>query len=472
MRRVPPALAVATVLAALLAALRIGRESLWLDEGFSVALASQPWATWWRHVAAHEANMCAYHALLKVWIALGDGEAFVRALSALFAVATVPVQYFLARKLCGARVASVAALLLAGHVYLVRYGQDARAYAMVLFLSSLSSLLLVRALETPSARRWLAYALAGALLLHAHILGVLILAGHAAGVALFQPRSRWPRALAGFVVVGALSSPLFSFFVRHRGAGNIAWVPPPSVHQVLNVASDLAGMGAMPAIYLVALVAAVAAWRRDGIDQGSGTAAIWLALPPAALLALSLGVRPMFQAAYLIGVLPALTLLGAFGLTRLADRWLRVAAVAAVAASVGSLVWWYGADHKEDWRSAVAYVAAQSQPGDGLVILPPDLRFPVDYYLRRAPGAEQRIAPLYPAIPWGQMGDWDQFVSEAIERQPSVAAIARGRLWVLTPRDVHVPDARAPGLLAELAALGYRTDERRFFEIDVRLLSR
>src|SRR3954469_4676004 len=126
MRRVPVALAAATLLAALLTGLRIGRESLWLDEAFSVALVSQGWDAWWRHVTAHEANMCAYHVLLKLWIRLGDSEPFLRCLSALFAVAAIPVQYLLARRLCGPRVAATAVVLLATHVYLVRYGQEAR----------------------------------------------------------------------------------------------------------------------------------------------------------------------------------------------------------------------------------------------------------------------------------------------------------------------------------------------------------
>jgi hypothetical protein len=70
------------------------------------------------------------------------------------------------------------------------------------------------------------------------------------------------------------------------------------------------------------------------------------------------------------------------------------------------------------------------------------------------------------------MGDWDLVVKEVVGRQPIAAERARGRLWVLTPRDVHVPDPRSSKLLADLAALGYRSVERRFFPIDIRLLDR
>jgi mannosyltransferase len=457
---------VAVLLAASLVGLRIGRESLWLDEGFSVELVSQSWSLFWRHVSAHEANMVAYHSLLKLWVALGDSEAFLRLLSALFGVGAVAVQYRLGRRLCGERVAAGAALLLALHVYFVRYGQEARAYEMVLFFSALSSLMLVRALDEPSPWRWLAYGLTGALLLHTHILGGLILLAHALGVALLQPRTRWPGAVLGFLLTGVLSAPLLWFFVTHRAAGNIAWVPAPSLHQVANTLSDLLGMGAMPAIYLLAFV--LAAKHRD---RGVATAAIWLVVPVVSLLVISLAVRPMFVASYLIGVLPALTLVGAYGLTRLAGRWLRVAAMAVVLASAASLGWWYFADHKEDWRGATIYVASQAQPGDGLVMLPPYLRFPVDYYVGRA-GAAPKLEPVFPAIPWGQIGDWDLNVKEMQQRQPTADELAKhSRLWVLQPRGIHVPDPRAQNLLAELAARGYRSTGRQFFEIDLQLLS-
>jgi mannosyltransferase len=458
---------VAVLLAASLVGLRIGRESLWLDEGFSVELVSQSWSLFWRHVSAHEANMVAYHTLLKLWVALGDSEGFVRLLSALFGVGAVAVQYRLARRLCGERVGAGAALLLALHVYFVRYGQEARAYEMVLFLSALSSLMLVRALDQPSPWRWLAYGLTGAVLLHTHILGALILLAHAVGVALLQPRSRWPGALLGYVVTGVLSAPLGWFFVTHRAAGNIAWVPAPSLHQVANTLSDLLGMGAMPVVYLVAFV--LAAKHRD---RGVATAAIWLVVPVVSLLVISLAVRPMFVAAYLIGVLPALTIVGAYGLARLAERWLRAVAVVVGLASAVSLGWWYFADHKEDWRGATLYVANQAQPGDGLVMLPPYLRFPVDYYVQRA-DATAKLDPTFPAIPWGQIADWDLNVREMQQRQPSVDELAKHpRLWVLEPRGIHVPDPRAQNLLADLAARGYRSSERQFFEIDVRLLER
>lgn len=455
------------LLAASLVGLRIGRESLWLDEGFSVELVSQSWSLFWRHVSAHEANMVAYHSLLKLWVALGDSEAFLRLLSALFGVGAVAVQYRLARRLCGERVAAGAALLLALHVYLVRFGQEARAYEMVLFLSALSSLMLVRALDRPSVWRWLAYGLGGALLVHAHVLAGLILFAHAVGVAWLWPRARWPGAVFGFVVTLALSVPLLWFFVTHRAAGNISWVPPPSLPQVANTLSDLLGMGAMPALYLLAFV--LAAKQRD---RGVATATIWLAVPVVSLLVISLAVRPMFVAQYLVGVLPALTIVGAYGLGRLAGRWLRVAAIAVVLASAGSLGWWYFADHKADWRGATLHLAGQARPGDGLVLLPPYLRFPVDYYVARA-GAGQKLAPVYPAIPWGQIADWDLNVREMQERQPSVDELAKHpRVWVIQPRGIHVPDPRAQNLLAELAARGYRSTGRAFFEIDVQLLQR
>ena len=57
--------------------------------------------------------MGLYYVLLHGWIALGDSEFTVRALSAIFAVATIPVVYGLTRRIFRGRAALTAALLLA-----------------------------------------------------------------------------------------------------------------------------------------------------------------------------------------------------------------------------------------------------------------------------------------------------------------------------------------------------------------------
>lgn len=480
-------LALCTALAAVLTAFHLGHESLWLDEAFSLALVSQPWSGLWRFLTAQEANMSAYHLLLKPWVALvGDGEAPLRALSALFAVATLPVQYLLARRLGGPRVAAIAAVLLASHLFFVRYAQEARAYAMVCFFSALSSLLLLRALAVPAWSRWLAYAVSGALLVHCHILGALILLAHAAGVVLFQPRAAWPRALCGFLSLTLLTLPLLSFFVRHRDSGIVSWVPRLSLHGFAVVLHDLSGKGGVSALFVLGVVLAVRgaaaarpASRSDEIPltpatPGAALAGLWFALPLAVLFFVSLLVRPLFQPAYLIGTLPAVTILAACGLARLTGRAARAVLLLWLPACAASLSTWYFLDQKTAWREAVAHIAAHAAPGDGVLVLPPYLRPTVDYYVARA-GQAPALTPVFPAIPWGHAVQWDYFEAQILRGVLDPEALAgRGfrTLWLLSPKEMHTPDAQLPALLQVLAAHGYRATPQPFYQVEVTRLTR
>ena len=80
-----------STLAAFLAVVFLSRESMWLDEAFSVKLAEADWATLWAWLSESEANGSLYYALLHVWLELGQSELVVRGLSVVGAVATIPL---------------------------------------------------------------------------------------------------------------------------------------------------------------------------------------------------------------------------------------------------------------------------------------------------------------------------------------------------------------------------------------------
>src|SRR3974377_1043484 len=86
--------ALVATISALGAALRfhdLGRRSLWFDEGVSVGIARLDWYNFARILWGREANMALYYLVLRLWLQLGGEEAFIRSLSVVFAVATIPV---------------------------------------------------------------------------------------------------------------------------------------------------------------------------------------------------------------------------------------------------------------------------------------------------------------------------------------------------------------------------------------------
>jgi mannosyltransferase len=125
---------------------RIGATGLWLDEAFSVWMGRQPVGQMLGWLTRIDQHPPLYYLLLHLWMCLGDGEAVVRALSALCSTLTIPVIYLLGRRLAGHGVGLLAALILAVSPFHVYFAQEARMYALLALNASLALYALARLL--------------------------------------------------------------------------------------------------------------------------------------------------------------------------------------------------------------------------------------------------------------------------------------------------------------------------------------
>jgi mannosyltransferase len=125
-RATPFLLLVIVALGGFLRVYQIGSKGLWLDEAFSVWLGWQPVGEMLGWLMRIDQHPPLYYALLHLWMALGDGAATVRALSALCGTLTIPVVYLLGRRLADGKVGLLAALILAVSPFHVRFAQETR----------------------------------------------------------------------------------------------------------------------------------------------------------------------------------------------------------------------------------------------------------------------------------------------------------------------------------------------------------
>lgn len=180
-----------TVMALVLRLLLLGQDSFWADEISSVIRAQlnrDEFSELMRSVPA----MALYYALLRFWIFLGDNEFTVRLLSVGFAVITVPLVYLLGKRLFHTKVGLIAAVLLAVNAFHIQYSQEARSYALVVLLVTLSSLFFARGVERPSSwRSWDGYAVFTAAAIYAHWYALLVLVAQLCSLA-FLPRRNVP----------------------------------------------------------------------------------------------------------------------------------------------------------------------------------------------------------------------------------------------------------------------------------------
>ena len=174
------AILVAAIGAAGIAARFTPASPLWLDEALSVNLASLGLADL-PDALRHDGHPILYYALLGLWIDLiGDGDQAVRWLSGLFSAAAVPVMWAAARRRMGPVPAAYTALLAAASPFLIRYGSEARMYALVTLIAALGWWATEAALENPSRWRLAGVAAAVAAGLHTHYWMIWLTTGTAA----------------------------------------------------------------------------------------------------------------------------------------------------------------------------------------------------------------------------------------------------------------------------------------------------
>ena len=283
---------------------------------------------------------------------LGGGLTGLRVVSAIFAIASVPVIGALGSRL-GARAAGLgAAALASGSWILLFHGVYGRMYSLFLFTSALSYLALERALER-GGRRWVWWALAVLATVATHPYGALVLASQGLYVVLRRVRLRQAVLAFGAVLVAGI--PFWwtdlvlagRFDVGVGGGGDKLGGPWPVLRYLWTVAGDVSS-GYVPVLVVVLGLAAgglvVLARERPA---GALLVGAVFATPTLAFLVARLGSQTSPESRHLIFALPFFSTLVAIPLARLAARPHRLApaaATAALLALVGAEFAW--ADHK------------------------------------------------------------------------------------------------------------------------------
>jgi hypothetical protein len=439
-RTVAASLGLITLLAFLLRWHGLAAKSFWLDEAVSVELARLHWANFFLILWHREANMAAYYLVLRFWLLLGDTEGFVRGLSVLFSVATVPIIYFVGARLFGRTAGLLAAWLLAINAYHVRYAQEARGYAMVVFLAAVATLLLLQNVQAPLSARWGAYTAACVLAVYTHFYGGLVVLAHVASLAgVRQSDVPWRELRRSLVRFAFLVLPLGAS-VLHIGTSPVNWIPRVQASAVLKFFIALAGNNGARLLGLEAvtmLSAAYWAWnswvqRERTLDGwGYGLVFAWLFVPVLVVLAASL-VRPLFLGRYLNPCLPGLILIVTAGIVRLRPAILAWGLGGVISAfSLLGVVSYYQKDfdiNRDDWRAASSLIFDHAQPGDGAFYLN-FFGMPLQYYR-----SQRHPAPAWPQVlnsAEGTQLNYRDFLVRSLGERLRDAHPAGKRVWLI-----------------------------------------
>jgi hypothetical protein len=304
------------------------------DEIFSVETAGSSLSHLFEASVWDRVHPPIYYGTLYVWIKLfGSSETTVRALSVffsgLFLWALSNVAMRLTGRLGGLFVLAVCAL----SPFFVFYGQQARSYALVTLLASLTVLLLLKAREEPSRLRWpVLYGVTCAALINTEYLSALLLMVEFAY--LLAARSPETRRSLFAGIAGALTIiPWILLLVTqsvHREMGqSFAWNPRPTVTAIAFYVVEIFGWletsGLTRGLLLVvalSLLPLALRWRDVNWSTMSLPAALATVPPIALFLVATYAPGSLWATRQLIGSAVFLVLIIGYGLTLYRRRWL------------------------------------------------------------------------------------------------------------------------------------------------------
>jgi mannosyltransferase len=320
-----------------------------------------------------------YYALAWFWTQLtGTGEVGLRSLSALAGVATIPVAYFIGAELRGRRTGLMAAALVAVNPMLLWYSQEARAYALLVLLCSISLFFCLRALRNGQRRDFVFWGLASGLALATHYFAVFPILIEAFLLA----RRRRGASLPGLGIAAAFGAVLAPLAYHQMSYGHAEWIGNLSLgHRLWETAAtfvtgetaDIIGRAERPELAVVPIALCLAAfalllWRGGRAERRAASAPLLVGaaavLVPVAL-ALFPGGKDFVLARNMLPALVPLLAVVAVAVTLPSARRLGNAlAVALLAYSLGFCVWaGFSPDlQRPDWGAVASRLGEPQSP--------------------------------------------------------------------------------------------------------------
>jgi mannosyltransferase len=299
-------------------------ESLWMDEGLSIGIASQPLFDI-PGVLKVDGSPPFYYMLLSVWMDLvGNGPGETQALSVAIALVSVPGGMWAGWSLFGRRAGLTCAALCAVNPFLTQFAQETRMYSLMLVMSLLATAAFLHVFAFGRRGYLPLFFVLLALMLYTHNWGLFLAAGLVCALVpcwyVSEDRhSFWKDALIGFGGAGLLYLPWLPTLlhqIQHTGA---PWLNPPNFGAPIQISKSLLGGGTPTVALLLAGGTGLAAVLARRVEDKERTAVLAAAVTVLATLAVAWvvsQVSPAWTTRYLGVLLGPMLLIAALGLAR------------------------------------------------------------------------------------------------------------------------------------------------------------
>jgi mannosyltransferase len=360
--------------------------SLWMDEGLSIGIASQPVLDI-PHILRVDGSPPLYYMLLAVWSRIfGNGPAESQGLSVAISLLAVPGGLWAGWSLFGRRAGYICAALFAFNGFLTSYAQETRMYALMIVLSLLLTAAFLHVFVYRNRRYLPFFVVVLAAMLYTHNWGLFVTAGAliALGVLLVttdEPRGLVRDAAIGFGCAGLLYLPWVPTLLHQLQHTGAPWLNKPRLGAPLQITRSLLG-GGTAAVSLVLAggsgLAAVLQGRTTERERRAIFAAAALCIGTLAVAWSFSQVSPAWTTRYLGVALGPILLLASLGLSRAGTLGL---VALAIVLAIWSIPHTYDLKNKSNASDLRNAAAPRLHRGDLVISMQPEQTPLLEYHL-------------------------------------------------------------------------------------------
>ncbi len=229
--KVPSLLAAITVVGFVARYYHLGYYSLWLDEIGQVVVSGFSLSQLLAAVGGHLSPPLDY-LLLKIFMVFGSSDTIVRLPACLYGTASIPLIFYLGRKVVGESPAIIAAVMLALSPMAIAFSQEARMYSLFLMIALLSYIICHKFLEKPTIKGAAALGAVNGMLVMTHYFGFAIVGIELVILIIMAFQQRWTRqwiyVISSFLLTAVLFVPWLPTFLQQiqNSGGQINYALP------------------------------------------------------------------------------------------------------------------------------------------------------------------------------------------------------------------------------------------------------
>ena len=362
--------------------------SLWMDEGLSIGIASQPFFDI-PGLLRQDGSPPLYYLTLNLWMEVfGTGPGDTQGLSVAISLLAVPGGLWAGWTLFGKRAGLICAALAAFNPFLTVYAQETRMYSLMVVLSLLITATFIHVFVFRRRSYFPLFIGLLAAILYTHSWGIFVTAGTLVAFVPLWVASDDRRGLLRDAAIGYGAGfllyvpwlPTLLYQTAHTGA---PWLNAPRLGAPVQIAKGLLGGGTVTVALVLAAGSGLAAivTRRLASDKERTAVLTALSIGVATLAVAWLfsQISPAWTTRYLGVALGPLLLLAAVGLARAGNLGL-VALV--IVLGIWAIPKTSNLENKSNAADLAGAVSKELRAGDLVVTLQPEQHPLIHYHLR------------------------------------------------------------------------------------------